>query len=91
MLLKNGPFLATRNSYQIAYLEITVDPRLSGSLDYPNFFFLKSWSRSVVVFFFKTAGLKSEAKASLFRFQKAKAALVRVLTKEEPSNEVGLT
>ena len=53
----------------------------------------RDYSRPSIIrtFSLKTAGLKSEAKASLFRFQKAKAALVRVLTNEEPSNEVGLT
>ena len=37
---------------------------------------------------FKTTALKSEGKASLFRFQKAKAALARVVTNEEYSNKV---
>ena len=34
---------------------------------------------------FKTTALKSEVKASLFRFQKAKAALARVASNEELS------
>ena len=36
---------------------------------------------------FKTAALKREVKASLFRIHKAKAALERVVTNEEHSNE----
>ena len=39
---------------------------------------------------FKTTALKSEVEASLFRFEKAKAALARVVTNEEHSNEVWL-
>ena len=35
---------------------------------------------------FKITAFKSEVKASLFRFQKAKAALARVVTNEEHSN-----
>ena len=37
---------------------------------------------------FKSTALKSEVKASLFRFEKAKAAPVCVVTNEEHSNEV---
>ena len=37
---------------------------------------------------FKSTALKSEVKASLFRFEKAKAALACVVTDEEHSNEV---
>ena len=36
---------------------------------------------------FKTTALKREEKASLFRVHKAKAALERVVTNEEHSNE----
>ena len=36
---------------------------------------------------FKTTALKREVKASLFRVHKAKAALERVVTNEEHSNE----
>ena len=39
---------------------------------------------------FKSTALKSEVKASLFRFEKAKAALACVVTDEEHSNEVWL-
>ena len=39
---------------------------------------------------FKSTALKSEVKASLFRFEKAKAAPVCVVTNEEHSNEVWL-
>ena len=38
--------------------------------------------------FFKTTALKRKVKSSLFRFQKAKAALVGVVTNEEHSSEV---
>ena len=64
----------------------TVEPRLSGFLDYPDFLIL--WSqfcheyllvmikiRSHILF--KTTALKSEVKASLFRFQKAKYSIAR--------------
>ena len=37
---------------------------------------------------FKTTAFKSEVKATLFRFQNAKAGLVRFVTNEEHSNEV---
>ena len=37
---------------------------------------------------FKTTALKSEVKASLFCFQKAKAELICFITNEEHSNEV---
>ena len=37
---------------------------------------------------FKTTALKSAGRASLFRFQKAKAALARVVTNEDHLNEV---
>ena len=36
---------------------------------------------------FKTTALKREVEASLFRIHKAKAALERVVTNEEHSNE----
>ena len=39
---------------------------------------------------FKSRALKSEVKVSLFRFEKAKAALACVVTNEEQSNEVWL-
>ena len=39
---------------------------------------------------FKSTALKSEVKVSLFRFEKAKAALACVVTNEEQSNEVWL-
>ena len=39
---------------------------------------------------FKTAALKSEEKATLFRFQNAKTCLERFVTNEEHSNEVWL-
>ena len=65
-------------------------PRSSGFLDYPDFFcgpnFVMNvylqWSRSVGILFFKIKALKSEVRASLFRFQEAKAALARVVTNE---------
>ena len=37
---------------------------------------------------FKITALKSEVKVILFRFEKAKAALARVVTNEEHSNEI---
>ena len=40
---------------------------------------------------FKTTAFKSEVKATLFRFQNAKAGLVRFVTNEEHSNEVWLS
>ena len=68
----------------------TVEPQLYG----PRLSTLLLWSqfcheyllvmitiRSYILF--ETTTLKSEVKASLFRFQKAKAALRRVVTNEE--------
>ena len=55
-------------------LQITVEPWLSGFLDYPDFF---SGPNFVMIkipshILFKTTALKSKVNASLFLFQKAK-------------------
>ena len=67
-------------------------------LDYTDFSIVRTFSLVQILSwifishdqdpFFKTTALKSEVKASLFRFQKVKAALARVVTNEEHSNEV---
>ena len=63
--------------------------QVQSNLDYPNFFsgllvMIKIRSHIILI----TTALKSEVMASLFRFQKAKAALARVVTNEEHSNEL---
>lgn len=73
---------------------VTVKPQLSG----PQLTRLFLWSqfcreyllvitkiRSHILF--KTTALKSEVKASLFCFQKVKAALAHIITNEEHSSE----
>ena len=95
-----GLFITTASFFEgpvICYkhcLECTVDPRLSGFLDYPDFFsgpnllmnIYMSQSRSVAISFFKLQHWKVEWNARFcVCFQTAKAALAPVVTNEEHS------
>ena len=75
---------------------LTVEPRLSGFLDYPDFFSGPNLVMNVSVLVtikirshipFKTTALKSPVRCEGFCSQRAKAALTSVVTNEEHSSE----
>ena len=91
---------STAQSFVKHCLECTVEPqlsrpRLSGFLDYPDFFsgpnfviiIYKSQSRSVAISFLNYSIEKCSQMRGFVCFQTAKAALERVVTNEEHSNE----
>ena len=65
----------------------TAEPRLSGFLNYPDFFSSSNFAMKIKIrcsIMFKTY---VQSKGVCFAFLKAKAALTRVVTKEEHTNE----
>ena len=50
--------------------------------------FISNGQDPLAYYFFKIKALKIEVRASLFRFQEAKAALARVVTNKDNSIEV---
>ena len=91
---------STAQSFVKHCLECTVEPqlsrpRLSGFLDYPDFFsgpnfvmiIYKSQSRSVAISFFKLQHWKVQSNARFCLLSNTKGALARVVTNEEHSNE----